>query len=53
MEKRGARDMGLKLENVKKFYTDKVAVEGITLEMNKPRCIWTFRYKWSSGKPLQ
>jgi len=46
-KKRGAKLMGLKLENVKKFYTDKTAVDGITFEMNKPRCIWAFRNKWS------
>ena len=32
--------MGLKLSNVKKNYTDKTAVNGISFEMDKPRRIW-------------
>jgi len=39
--------MGLKLSNVKKNYVDKTAVNGVSFEMNKPRCIWAFRNKWS------
>lgn len=42
--------MGLKLENVKKNYGEKVAVEGITLEMDKPRCIWTTSEQMVHGK---
>ena len=42
--------MGLKLENVKKMYGEKVAVEGITLEMDKPRCIWITSEPTEHGK---
>lgn len=31
--------MGLKLSNVKKNYIDKVAVNNVSFEMDKPRCI--------------
>lgn len=39
--------MGLKLSNVEKRYGEKTVVDKVTFEMNKPRCIWTFRNKWS------
>ena len=42
--------MGLKLENVKKMYGEKVAVEGITLEMNKPRRIRIASEQMEHGK---
>lgn len=42
--------MGLKLENVKKMYGEKIAVEGITLEMNKPRRIRIASEQMEHGK---
>lgn len=45
--------MGLKLENVRKSYGEKTVVDGITLNLDKPRCIWTFRHKWSTEKLQQ
>lgn len=32
--------MGLKLENVKKNYGEKIVVDGVSFEMNKPRRFW-------------
>lgn len=32
--------MGLVLKDVKKSYGEKTVVDNISLEMNKPRCIW-------------
>lgn len=38
--------MGLKLSNVRKKYGEKTVVDGVSLEMNKPRCIRTSWHKW-------
>lgn len=32
--------MGLKLSNVKKNYGQKIVVNNVSFEMDKPRCFW-------------